>query len=89
VTGFDDRPLRSRLADRLPLLTGLTLLIGLIELVDLGVRLYSRTVGCCPTPTARDVNPGPPPHTGAPWLYPATATHASNASNVVWMRDGG
>lgn len=83
MTGLDDRPLRSRLADRLPLLAGLSLLIGVIELVDLGMRLHSRAVRCRPTLTARDVNT-PPLHTGAPWLYPATTT-TSSAANVTWL----
>lgn len=52
MTRPDRRPRRSPL-DRLPLLTELTVLAGLISAVDLWVRLYSRFVGCRPTPTNR------------------------------------
>ena len=94
MTGSDDRPLRSRLADRLPYLTALSLLAGLIELVDLSARMYSRAVGRRPTPTARDAStvsisgalalPRPPTVTPAV----TTTTTTSAAHNVVrWRGD--
>lgn len=85
MTGLDERPWRSRLADRLPWRTALTVLSGAIELVDLGMRLYSRIVRCCPTRTTREVQP-PPVYPSARALTRTTIT-TTNPS-VVWLNTG-
>ena len=81
-----DRPWRARLADRLPYLTALSLLVALIELVDRGMRMYARAVGCCPTSTARDATTTYIAGELAPsWDASSTTTSAAGTSNVVWL----
>ena len=49
----DLRPLRARMADRIPLRPALSMLVGVVWLLDVGGRLYARIVRCRPTRATR------------------------------------
>lgn len=77
MTGLDARPLRARIADRLPWLAGLTVLIVVVQAVDLWVRLASRFAECR-TPSADRATS----EAIAPRVLTRTTT---SADPVVWI----